>query len=200
MTIIEFQYSWDSESEKKISDNCIPNAVIIPETAIIRRGIPFFIPGWGTDWQAKIYIGTKITKLGKSIPSRFACRYKGESFLGVQFFDNGAGIKTTAQRVLFGFDNSLMISQTVDFTKPIEIKTGTIGHNAKLIKSRKEIIIQDNGPLMDLCIANASQFFTLHTGDIILGGFIKQELFKVEQETRVIFSQDSNIILDHKIK
>ena len=69
-------------------DNKIPEHPVIflkPDTAILLKKQPFFIPDFSNDVHHEVEILVKITKIGKHIDRKFAHTYYDEIGLGIDF-------------------------------------------------------------------------------------------------------------------
>ncbi len=60
-----------------------PGWFLLPDSAILRSGNPFFIPEFDNDFRGYPTLIIKLDRLGKSISPRFAYRYFEEATLGI---------------------------------------------------------------------------------------------------------------------
>jgi 2-keto-4-pentenoate hydratase/2-oxohepta-3-ene-1,7-dioic acid hydratase in catechol pathway len=69
-------------------NNEIPKEPVLflkPETALILKRHPFFIPDFSTDVHHELEVVVRINKLGKHIEERFAHKYYTELTVGIDF-------------------------------------------------------------------------------------------------------------------
>ena len=62
-----------------------PVVFIKPDTAILLKNQPFFIPDFSDDVHHEVEILVKINKVGKHIDKKFAHKYYDEIGLGIDF-------------------------------------------------------------------------------------------------------------------
>ena len=62
-----------------------PVVFLKPDSAILPRKNPFFIPAFSTDVQYEVEVLVKINKVGKHIDVKFANKYYDEIGLGIDF-------------------------------------------------------------------------------------------------------------------
>ena len=62
-----------------------PVLFLKPETSIIRKNQPFFIPNYSKNIQYEVEILVQINRLGKYISSEFSHKYYDEIGLGIDF-------------------------------------------------------------------------------------------------------------------
>ncbi|MBR1712952.1 MAG: fumarylacetoacetate hydrolase family protein [Alloprevotella sp.] len=57
-------------------EDCPATAVYtVPDTALLTRGRPLFLPEWAEPCAVQAHLAVRICRLGKGIPARFAHRY-----------------------------------------------------------------------------------------------------------------------------
>lgn len=144
-----------------------------PDTALLRDGKPFFLPGFSNEIHYETELVVKINRLGKNIGERFAHRYYDEITVGIDFTARDLQRKQKELglpwEVAKSFDNSAAIGgfiskselsdvQNADFR--LEINSQTVQHG-----NTREMIYP-----VDKIIAYISRFFTLKIGDLIFTG------------------------------
>jgi 2-keto-4-pentenoate hydratase/2-oxohepta-3-ene-1,7-dioic acid hydratase in catechol pathway len=150
-----------------------PMIFLKPDSALLKKNKPFFIPDFSKNLQFEAEVVLRISKLGKGIDSRYAHRYYDALTVGIDFtardlqnkfsqaghpwelsktFDGSAPVGTflPAER----FPNPSDIS----FTLEVNSETRQEGNTSDLIFSFADII------------SYVSQFYTLKTGDLIFTG------------------------------
>ncbi|WP_315566374.1 fumarylacetoacetate hydrolase family protein [Hoylesella pleuritidis] len=143
------------------------------DTALLRSHKPFFIPDdmGRIDYEAEIVV--RISRLGKTIPQRFAHRYYDAVTLGVDFTAREwqqqlrkAGLPWDLCK---GFDGSAAIGDWIDVHKLRDIQALRFRLDINGCTVQKgctsDMLFQ-----VDELIAYISRFFTLKTGDILYTG------------------------------
>ncbi len=171
-----------------------------PDTAIILKNQPFFIPDFSNNVHYEVEILVKIKKVGKHIQEKFASKYYDEIGLGVDFTardlqqqlkENGLPWEKAKS-----FDGSALIGRKWidknDF-KTVDNIDFSLQKNEKIVQSSNSSYMLWK---IDALIAYISKYFTLKIGDVIftgtpngvgkvepgdnLKGFIeKQEIFNI---------------------
>lgn len=151
---------------------------VTPDSAIINRGRPWFMPDDISEWYGNILIGTSITRVGMHIAERFAHRYYGAFSAAVH--PNSAN---DVECVQWCRDGALI-------TGPGQIDASTQG-TLTLTAAGSTLSIQadDLRSKIDKAIAYVSSFITLKTGDLIL---IDTELPKIAIAEGTDFDVDIN--------
>ena len=149
-----------------------PVIFLKPDTSIIQKNQPFFIPEFSNEIHYEIEIILKFNRLGKHIESNFSNKYFNQISLGVDFtardFQNKFKERGLPWDISKGFDNSALIGDWKS------IKTYDLDNiNFRLEKNGK-IVQQSNSKNMiwkiDELIAYASRYFTIKIGDIMFTG------------------------------
>lgn len=143
------------------------------DTALLRSHKPFFIPDdmGRIDYEAEIVV--RISRLGKTIPQRFAHRYYDAVTLGVDF--TAREWQQQLRKVGLpwdlckGFDGSAAIGDWIDVHKLRDIQALRFRLDINGCTVQKgctsDMLFQ-----VDELIAYISRFFTLKTGDILYTG------------------------------
>ena len=149
-----------------------PVIFLKPDTSIIQKNQPFFIPEFSNEIHYEIEIILKFNRLGKHIESKFSNKYFNQISLGIDFtardFQNKFKERGLPWDISKGFDNSALIGDWKS------IKTYDLYNlNFRLEKNGK-IVQQSNSKNMiwkiDELIAYASKYFTIKIGDIMFTG------------------------------
>lgn len=149
-----------------------PVIFLKPDTSIIQKNQPFFIPEFSNEIHYEIEIILKFNRLGKHIESKFSNKYFNQISLGIDFtardFQNKFKERGLPWDISKGFDNSALIGDWKS------IKTYDLDNiNFRLEKNGK-IVQQSNSKNMiwkiDELIAYASRYFTIKIGDIMFTG------------------------------
>ena len=149
-----------------------PVIFLKPDTSIIQKNQPFFIPEFSNEIHYEVEIILKFNRLGKHIESKFSNKYFNQISLGVDFtardFQNKFKERGLPWDISKGFDNSALIGDWKS------IKTYDLDNiNFRLEKNGK-IVQQSNSKNMiwkiDELITYASNYFTIKIGDIMFTG------------------------------
>ena len=149
-----------------------PVIFLKPDTSIIQKNQPFFIPEFSNEIHYEIEIILKFNRLGKHIESKFSNKYFNQISLGIDFtardFQNKFKDRGLPWDISKGFDNSALIGDWKS------IKTYDLDNiNFRLEKNGK-IVQQSNSKNMiwkiDELISYASKYFTIKIGDIMFTG------------------------------
>lgn len=158
-------------------NNLIPEEPVVflkPETALLLKKHPFFIPGYSNEVHHELELVIKINRLGKHIEPRFAHKYYSEVGLGIDFTARDVQTKCKELGLPWekakAFDGSAAVSkffsleslgkdiQNIDFHLDINGKTVQQGNTNNMLFPVNEII------------SHVSKYFTLKTGDLIFTG------------------------------
>lgn len=157
-------------------NNPVPDTPVVflkPDSSIIKKNKPFFLPLFSEEIHHEVEIVLKISRLGKNIASKFAYRYFNEIGIGIDFtardLQRNCMNKGLPWEIAKAFDGSAPLGKFVNvsefrdinniiFRLEINGKTVQQGNTKDMIFSPGEII------------AYVSKFFTLKTGDLIFTG------------------------------
>jgi 2-keto-4-pentenoate hydratase/2-oxohepta-3-ene-1,7-dioic acid hydratase in catechol pathway len=150
-----------------------PVVFIKPDTAILLKNQPFFIPDFSDDVHHEVEILVKINKVGKHIDKKFAHKYYDEIGLGIDFTARDLQSQLKEKGLPWekakSFDGAAVVGKWLPKTKFENVDDIQF----KLLKNDK--VVQDgNTNLMlwkiDELIEYVSKYFTLKIGDIIFTG------------------------------
>lgn len=143
------------------------------ESALLKNSKPFFVPDfWGRiDLEAHVVV--RLSRLGKSIPERFAHRYYDAITLGVAFTAHDLLLKSEASGLpadmAVGLDGSAAIGEWLSIEQ-----TGGADNLSFHLDINGEKVQQGRTADMlfgvDRIISYISQFMTLKMGDVIFTG------------------------------
>lgn len=157
-------------------DNQIPTEPILflkPDTAIILKNQPFFIPEFSQDVHYEVELLVRINRIGKHINRKFAHKYYNEIGLGIDFTARDLQAKLKEKGLPWekakAFDGSALIGDFVDKSTFIDIKSIDFS-----LDKNGECVQKGNSMLMmweiDALIEYISKYFTLKIGDVIFTG------------------------------
>ena len=149
-----------------------PVVFLKPDSAILPKNNPFFIPPFSNDVHYEVEILVKINKVGKFIDAKFAHKYYDEIGLGIDFTARDVQDECKAKGLPWekakAFDGSAIIGEFYP-KEQFDLEKITF----QLYKNN-ELVQDGNSNTMfwkiDELIAYVSQYFTLKKGDIIFTG------------------------------
>ena len=182
--------------------NNSPVIFLKPETSIIQKNQPFFIPDFSNEIHHEVELIVKINKLGKSISPKFSHKYYDEISLGIDFtardLQNNLKLNSLPWEKCKSFDGSALIGKWINKDNFNDIND----INFQLTKNDK-IIQKGNSSEMiwniDELISEISRFFTLKIGDIIFTGTPKG-VGKVNIDDFLLGSIEGEQLFSIKIK
>lgn len=150
-----------------------PVVFMKPDSAILLKKQPFFIPDFSEDIHHEVEILVKINKIGKYIDKKFAHKYYDEIGLGIDFTARDLQSKLKAKGLPWerakAFDGAAVIGKWMDKTN-----FSSVNDIAFSLKKNDEIVQNGNTSHMlwkiDELIEYVSKYFTLKIGDIIFTG------------------------------
>ena len=150
-----------------------PVVFLKPDTSILLKKQPFFIPDFSDDVHYEVEILVKIKKVGKHIDKKFAHKYYDDIGLGIDFTARDLQSQLKAKGLPWekakAFDGAAVIGKWLPKTQFKDI------NNINFSLKKNEVIVQQgNTELMlwkiDELIEYVSKYFTLKIGDIIFTG------------------------------
>lgn len=143
-----------------------------PDTALLLKNRPFFIPEFSNEIHHEVEIVVKICKMGKYIQSKFANKYYYEIGLGVDFTARDIQRKCIENgnpwEIAKSFDHSAVLSEFIK-VNPSDIQNINFS-----LKINDKTVQKSNTGFMifnvDEIIAYISKFVTLRIGDLIFTG------------------------------
>jgi len=150
-----------------------PVIFLKPDTSILLKKQPFFIPDFSNDVHHEIEVLVKINRVGKYIDKVFAHKYYNEVGLGIDFTARDLQSKLKDKGLPWekakAFDGAAVIGDWIakkEFSDVNDINFS--------LKKNDEIVQTGNTSLMlwkiDEIIEYVSKYFTLKIGDIIFTG------------------------------
>lgn len=179
-----------------------PVLFLKPQTAIINKGQPFFIPSFSNEVHYELELIIRVNRLGKFIQKKFSHKYYDEIGLGIDFTARDVQLELKNKGLPWekakAFDGSCLIGDwknKKDFNNIDNI-------DFRLTKN-DEIVQNSNTNLMlwkvDELIEYISKFFTLKNGDIIFTG-TPSGVGKVQLNDNLKGYMDDNELLSINIK
>ncbi|NLU40319.1 MAG: fumarylacetoacetate hydrolase family protein [Bacteroidales bacterium] len=150
-----------------------PVVFMKPDSALLRKNKPFYIPSFSSEFHHEIELVLKIDSVGKNISKRFAPRYYSSIGLGIDFTARDLQEKLKQKGLPWekakAFDNSAVISERFlplsDFgSDPLLFRLDINGETRQTGSSLQMIFSFDE------LVSHISKYFTLKTGDLIYTG------------------------------
>ena len=150
-----------------------PVIFLKPDSAILKNNKPFFLPDFSDNIHYEVEVVIKISKLGKSISSKFAPRYFDEVTLGIDITARDLQSRQTAAGMPWEiskcFDGAAPLGTFVPVTTIKDM--GDIDFRLEI---NERVVQKSNTSDMIFgfndIIEYVSRFFTLKTGDLIFTG------------------------------
>jgi len=150
-----------------------PIIFLKPDTAILPKNFPFFIPEFSSDIHHEIEILVKINRVGKHIDPKFAHKYYDEIGLGIDFTARDVQARLKDKGLPWekakAFDGSAVIGEFLPKSQFNSLENITF----ELTSNGKQVQIGNTSHMLwkiDELISYVSQYFTLKIGDIIFTG------------------------------
>jgi 2-keto-4-pentenoate hydratase/2-oxohepta-3-ene-1,7-dioic acid hydratase in catechol pathway len=156
-------------------NNPVPESPVLfmkPESALLSRNKPFFIPEFSNEVHHEVELVVRINRVGKYIDEHFAHRYYSEITVGIDFTARDIQARCKKEgfpwEIAKGFDGSAVLGKFIPLKE--------IDHKASPFRLEKNGEIVQDGVSSDMLfpidtiIAYASQYFTFKIGDLIYTG------------------------------
>jgi fumarylpyruvate hydrolase len=179
-----------------------PVVFMKPDSALLKKNKPFFLPDFSGKIQYETEIVIKIARLGKGIAAKYAHRYYNELTLGIDITARDIQARNAAAGMPWelskAFDGAAPVGRfiSVDSVKDINKLDFRLEIN--------DIIVQQGNSAdmifkIDEIIAYVSRFFTLKTGDLIFTG-TPSGVGALRKNDRLVAFLGNEPLLDFSIK
>tara|TARA_B100001057_G_C22852831_1_gene951623 strand:- start:1313 stop:1924 length:612 start_codon:yes stop_codon:yes gene_type:complete len=153
--------------------NKSPILFLKPDSSIIQKNQPFFIPEFSKEIHYEVEIILKFDKLGKHIDRKFSNKYYNQISLGIDFTarDLQEKLKKSGHpwEKAKSFDNSAVVGDWIDINNFQDINNINF-----CLKLNNEVVQSSNSSNMiwkiDDLVTEVSNYFTLKIGDILFTG------------------------------
>ena len=178
-----------------------PVVFLKPDSAILPKKMPFFIPPFSNEIHYEVEILVKINKVGKYIDAKFAHKYYDEIGLGIDFTARDIQAQCKEKGLPWekakAFDGSAVVGK---FYPKGQFDLDNL--QFQLIKN--DLVVQDGNTKsmlwkIDELISYVSQYFTLKKGDLIFTG-TPAGVGKVEENDSLIGMLEDKEAFNIKIK
>ena len=150
-----------------------PVLFLKPDTSILLKKQPFFIPDFSEEVHHEVEILVKINKIGKHIDRKFAHKYYNEIGLGIDFTARDLQSKLKEKGLPWekakAFDGAAVIGNFLskDTFKTVDNIEFSLEKNGTIVqKASTELMLWK----IDELIEYISKYFTLKIGDVIFTG------------------------------
>ena len=150
-----------------------PVIFLKPDTAILLKKQPFFIPDFSNDVHHEVEILVKISRVGKHIDKSFAHKYYDEIGLGIDFTARDLQQKLKEKGLPWekakSFDGAAVIGKWLDKSdfESVDAINFSLEKNGVLVQQGHTSHMLWK---IDELIEYVSKYFTLKIGDIIFTG------------------------------
>lgn len=164
---------------------------IVPDSAILKDGKPFFVPDFAGKWEFSAGLAFRISRLGKNIAEKFASRYFDAVTLCMRVTPIDMTEQCPGSAIVTSFDNSVILGEW----QPITELTGYE------LKINDEVLSETSTSdvAIEKAVSELSRYFTMKIGDIVIP-FTRRLAMPVEIDTFVSGSLNGVNVLGFKIK
>ena len=150
-----------------------PVLFLKPDTALLQKNQPFFIPHFSSDIHYEVEVLVRINRIGKHIQEKFAPKYYEEIGLGIDFtartLQKELKEKGLPWEKAKAFDGSCLVGDWVSKTEFGDL------NKLPFLLEKNGIVVQQGATQnmlwkIDELISYVSKFFTLKIGDLIYTG------------------------------
>lgn len=179
-----------------------PVIFIKPDSSIILKNQPFFIPEYSNEINYEVEFILKICKLGKFIEKKFAYKYYNQVSIGIDFTARDLQSELKSKGLPWekakAFDGSALVGNWINKSEFKNVNDIDFSLN------KNGVIVQkgNTGQMLWNCdelIYEISKYFTLKIGDIIFTG-TPAGVGKVDQGDNLEGFVNSNSIFKINIK
>lgn len=186
-------------------NNDVPTEPVIflkPETSVVLKKNPFFIPDFSDDVHYEAELIVRINRLGKNIQAKFAHKYFNEVSVGLDFTARDVQSKLKQKGLPWekakAFDGSAAIGKWMsvnELGKSSDFQFHLLKNGEKVQNGNTSDMIFDIAAL----ISHISSYFTLKIGDIIFTG-TPAGVGKVERGDKLDLYLEGNQVLGLNVK
>lgn len=178
-----------------------PVIFLKPDTSVLLKKQPFFIPDFSNDIHYEVEVLVRIKKVGKYIQEKFAHKYYNEIGLGIDFTARDLQQKLKDKGLPWekakSFDGAAVIGEKWLDKSSI---TNLNNLNFSLIKNGETVQKGNTAEMLwkiDEIIAYVSSFFTLKIGDVIFTGTPQGVGRVIENDALTGYIEDQQIFSIH---
>lgn len=161
-----------AEHAKELNNAVSASPVVFlkPKSSLL-QGTTFYYPEFTKDLHYECEVVVKICKNGKHIKEKFAKNYYQQITVGIDFtardLQQQQKEKGLPWEIAKAFDGSAVVGKFIDIPADVQAINFSLHKNNLLVQEghTKDMLFT-----IDYIIAYVSQFFSLHTGDLIFTG------------------------------
>jgi 2-keto-4-pentenoate hydratase/2-oxohepta-3-ene-1,7-dioic acid hydratase in catechol pathway len=161
-----------AEHAKELNNAVSASPVVFlkPKSSLL-QGTTFYYPEFTRDLHYECEVVVKICKNGKHIKEKFAKNYYQQITVGIDFtardLQQQQKEKGLPWEIAKAFDGSAVVGKFIDIPADVQAIIFSLHKNNLLVQEghTKDMLFS-----IDHIIAYVSQFFSLHTGDLIFTG------------------------------
>jgi 2-keto-4-pentenoate hydratase/2-oxohepta-3-ene-1,7-dioic acid hydratase in catechol pathway len=161
-----------AEHAKELNNAVSASPVVFlkPKSSLL-QGTTFYYPEFTKDLHYECEVVVKICKNGKHIKEKFAKNYYQQITVGIDFtardLQQQQKEKGLPWEIAKAFDGSAVVGKFIDIPADVQAFNFSLHKNNLLVQegNTKDMLFT-----IDHIIAYVSQFFSLHTGDLIFTG------------------------------
>lgn len=161
-----------TEHAKELNNAVSASPVVFlkPKSSLL-QGTTFYYPEFTKDLHYECEVVVKICKNGKHIKEKFAKNYYQQITVGIDFtardLQQQQKEKGLPWEIAKAFDGSAVVGKFIDIPADVQAINFSLHKNNLLVQEghTKDMLFT-----IDHIIAYVSQFFSLHTGDLIFTG------------------------------
>lgn len=179
-----------------------PMIFLKPDSAILKKNKPFFLPDFSADLQYEAEIVLRISRLGKGIMPKYAGRYFDALTVGIDF------TARDLQNKLSEAGHPWELSKTFDGSAPLGTfipveRFADMGNISFTLDING--VIRQSGNTSDLIfnfndiISYVSRYYTLKTGDLIFTG-TPSGVGPVQKGDNLVARLEGETVLDFFVK
>lgn len=186
-------------------NNTIPKDPVFfmkPDSSLLLKNKPFFIPEFSNDVHYELELVVKINRLGKHIEKQFAHRYYNEIGLGIDFTARDIQKKCKEEGLPWEISKSFDSSAVLSKFKKLDQLPNKDSIHFELFKNQKMVqhgCSKDMLFSIDDIIVYISKFVTLKIGDLIYTG-TPAGVGSVATDDNLIGKLENEVLLDFRIK
>lgn len=181
----------------------MPAIYMLPDTALTRCGRPFFIPDFADPCTCSVHLVVRISRLGRSIPERFAYRYYDAMTVGVLFSAQRLWQECRAKGLPWelstGFDGAACMGELVLTGEEPAVWPDVV----RLDEDDRTVLTaspqEEMSYTVHQLIAHISRFYTLRQGDFLYAGCIGHPV-RARLNTQLAGWLDTKKVMSFKVK
>ncbi len=150
-----------------------PVVFLKPDTSILLKKQPFFIPDFSDDVHHEVEVLVKINRIGKHIDQKFAHKYYDEIGLGIDF--TARDVQANCKEKGLPWEKAKAFDGAAVIGKWLNKETfHSVDHINFRLEKNGDVVQEGNTQMMlwkiDELIEYVSKYFTLKIGDVIFTG------------------------------